>query len=119
MPQESLSWMMDPLGVIVELYDTGGQQVVRLPDPSGGRFDAAGDFDRLLPSFDAAYPVLGTIEPYGDTSLVSVHVTQLLQELDTLLPMARPGPERRGLLRLQSLAFACAEVGRVLVFRGD
>ena len=37
-----------------------------MPDPNGGTFDAAGDFDRLL-EFHEELPAWSSIDPYGDT----------------------------------------------------
>lgn len=45
----------------------------------------------------------------------------LLAEIDILLDHARPGPERRGLLRLRMMADRCGNEGHrgLLVFVGD
>jgi hypothetical protein len=104
--------------VVVELH-CAGEQVTGLPDPNGGRFDAAGDFDSLLPTTDPAFPILGRIETYDDRSFDTSHMTQLLGEIDVLLPATLPGPAQRGLIRLRALASACAQRGGCLIFRGD
>lgn len=106
------------MGVQAYLYQAG-KRVTQLPDPSGGHFDAAGDFDRLLPA-GTAFAVLGQIDPYGDLELGPHTMPSLVAELDQLLPQARPGAERRGLLRLKTMALACqAATDTVLIFRGD
>jgi hypothetical protein len=47
-------------------------------------------------------------------------MSALSAEIDRLLPLARPGPEYRGLLRLRALAKACAgDPGTTIIFRGD
>lgn len=76
------------MGVIAELYGPTGA-IKNLDDPSGGRFDAAGDFDRLISRFFPA------------------QMSQLISEVDRLLPVAADGPDRRGLLRLRALATQC------------
>jgi hypothetical protein len=95
-----------------------GQSIAELEDPSGGHFDAAGDFDRLVPN--AGLPTLNQADPFGDLELRPAAMPPLIAEIGTLLAAARPGPEQRGLLRLRALAETCAETpGSVLVFRGD
>ena len=48
-------------GIDAELKVRG--QAVTLADPSGGTFNAAADFDRLLPVTQDAFPALGRIDP--------------------------------------------------------
>jgi hypothetical protein len=44
----------------------------------------------------------------------------LSAEIDRLLPLARPGPEHRGLPRLRALPQTCAATpGTTITFRGD
>lgn len=44
----------------------------------------------------------------------------LISEINRLLPLARQGPERRGLVRLRALAEQCAATpGTSVVFLGD
>jgi hypothetical protein len=91
-----------------------------LADPSGGTFDAAGDFDRLLPVTEGAFPVLGRIDPYGDVMVLDVDLAALASEADRLLERADHGPERRGLLRLRAMALeGQGEPGAELWFVGD
>ena len=77
------------------------------PALSGGTFDAAGDFDRWLDA--TALPVLGTVDPYADTPMSSREMPGLLRDVQTALCGAKDGPERRGLLRLQTLARRCLD----------
>jgi hypothetical protein len=96
------------------------RRVTDLVDPSGGHFDEAGDFDRLIPYGDTTYPVLGGVDPYDDLELPAGAMPQLIREVDRLLSHARPGPEHRGLLRLRTLAQACGQTTQgVLIFIGD
>lgn len=95
-----------------------GQPIAGLEDPSGGHFDAAGDFDRLIPN--AELPTLNTVDPFGDCELHPAAMPALIADVDRLLATARPGPEQRGLLRLRVIAGKCAKTpASVLVFRGD
>ena len=106
------------MGVRAELVIRG--QVITLADPSGGTFTAAGDFDRLLPVPAKSFPVLAKVDPYGDALLLGDEMAALASEVALLLTQAEPGPERRGLLRLQALVLAGqAETGAVLRFNGD
>jgi hypothetical protein len=96
------------VGVHVRMW-RGHEPVIHLPDPAGGWFDAAGDFDRLIPADDASFPVLGRADPYGDVELASEEMPELIAEIDRVLSGARPGPESNGLARLRVLAALCAE----------
>jgi hypothetical protein len=107
------------VGVIVELQ-MAGRAVRSLPDPMGGSFDAAGDFDRLIVQPDIASSLLGRIDRYGETRLAPVEMSLLIREIDDLLVDARPGPEQHGLVRLRALALRCSQQqGAELVFVGD
>jgi hypothetical protein len=81
-----------------------GQRVVGLSDPTGGKFDAAGDFDHLLPLDKDAYPVLSRIDPNGVADFGASEMAAIVGEVDSALALAKAGPEHRGLLRLQALA---------------
>lgn len=102
-------------------------QIVALPDADGRTFDAAGDFDRLLPMEtqlplrDAPeLPVLSRIEAYADVEFSSQDMPAIEQEAGRLLPLAKPGPEVRGLQRLCTLARHGANLpGAVLHVQGD
>jgi hypothetical protein len=106
------------VGIIAELQ-IAGRPVRALPDPTGGSFDAAGDFDRLIERPDPDCPVLGSIDPYGETRLVSAEMGPFIQEIDRLLVQARPGAEQHGLARLRMLALRCSQHDAELVFIGD
>jgi hypothetical protein len=105
------------VGIHAHLH-LNGQPIAGLEDPSGGHFDAAGDFDRLIPN--AEFPTLSKVDVFGDLELRPVAMPALIAEIDKLSPTGRPGPEQRGLLRLRALAEKCAETpASVLVFHGD
>ncbi len=82
----------------------GGELVVGLPDPSGGTFDAAGDFDRLLPLNPDAFPILSRIDPEGVAEFGPSEMAAIVDEAERVLALVKAGPERRGVLRLQALA---------------
>ena len=54
------------MGLSVILRTDRGEQVRGLDDPNGGTFDAAGDFDRLLPDdTNVSYRLIRSVDPYG------------------------------------------------------
>jgi hypothetical protein len=97
------------VGVVATLEVDG--HVVRLSDPSGGTFDAAGDFDRLL-QFASALPMLSRVAERGDVHFSSSELASVRDEVSSLLELARGGQERRGLLRLHALASYGSQVPR-------
>jgi hypothetical protein len=101
-----------------ELRTANGVAVRELLDPSGGTFDAAGDFDRLL---GGAEGLLRYVDPYGDTVFNRVQAPDLIRDID-LLAMAAgvTAVERRGLDRLRIMAEQLRDsVHRYLWFIGD
>jgi hypothetical protein len=109
----------DGVGIQVVLVRSS-RVVTGLQDPSGGRFDAAGDFDRVLPTADERFAVLNHVEPYGDTVLRPSDMDGFLDEVDRLLKVSNEGSERRGLLRLRALAMVCRDApDSQLRFMGD
>ena len=99
--------------------DSQGREAFNFVDPTGGTFDAAGDFDRLLGQ-RGVWRVWSRIEEHGETHLGATEAAELLADLDGLQAIAREGPESRGLARLRVMAEDCiADPGAVLVFRGD
>jgi len=82
----------------------GGEPVVGLPDPSGGTFDAAGGFDRLLPLNPDAFPILSRIDPEGVAEFGPSEMAAMVDEAERALALVKAAPERRGVLRLQALA---------------
>lgn len=99
--------------------EASGVVVRALPDPSGGTFDAAGDFDRFLDD-RTTYPALGSIDPYADVILDRSLLPQLLADVDAATSEAVEGREARGLRRLRVLAERClADDALTLVVIGD
>ena len=89
------------MGVEVTLH-RDGERLSGLPDPNGGSFDAAGDFDALIGSSDL--PILGSLDPYSDATLDALLIDDLIADVDNALETARPGPLLRGLRRLRVMA---------------
>ncbi|PGH42338.1 hypothetical protein GA0070622_1842 [Micromonospora sediminicola] len=107
------------MGVQASLWQAG-RQLIGLPDPAGGTFDAAGDFDRVLGREESSFPLLSRVDPYGDVQFMPFDMPQLLSEIERLLPSARQEPERRGLERLRILAEVCATMTDAsIAFVGD
>ena len=107
------------MGMDVRLLDDQGHPQLGLPDPAGGTFDAAGDFDRLLELRDELR-VWSGVDPYAETRVTGSDATALLGELDHLDNAAHGGPERRGLARLRVMAERCRDDDRLaLLFVGD
>ncbi|GAA0947771.1 hypothetical protein GCM10009554_44770 [Kribbella koreensis] len=107
------------MGIRAELVGAGGA-VVRLPDPAGGTFDAAGDFDELVPVDATEYPVLSQVEPFDDKSFSPAEMDRLIVEIDRLVVSATSDLQRKGLLRLRALALTCRDSpGSTLRFVGD
>jgi hypothetical protein len=86
-------------------------RAVTVPDPAGGTFDAAGDFDRLLPMRgplpaepSSLLPVLSRVNPDGGVEFNSEDMAAIVEETVSLQGKAKPGPESRGLARLRALA---------------
>ncbi|KQP84110.1 hypothetical protein ASF35_04010 [Aeromicrobium sp. Leaf291] len=113
------------VGIYVELRDETGDVVAGLPDPSGGIFDAAGDFDRFIDRYPYneakdGLPVLESLDPYGTTVTPSGVMAKVISECVRATALATDGPERRGLLRLRTLAEECSRrPGSALHWIGD
>src|SRR4051812_34516511 len=111
--------------ILVSLRIDG--EAVTMPDPSGGYFNAAGDFDRLLPMENQigiehlpGLATLSRIEAYADVEFTREDLAAVAQEAAALLPYAKPGPEARGLQRLRALAeHGALTPGAVLLVQGD
>ena len=113
------------MAIHVGLRDQTGRARTGLTDPSGGTFDAAGDFDRFVDHppcghVAAGLPIIGSIDPFGDTKLPSGVMGQLIAECARALTLAKNGTERRGLLRLRVLAEECSrDPNSALFWIGD
>jgi hypothetical protein len=102
----------------VELRTERGDAVRNLSDPSGGTFDAAGDFDRLLGGTDG---LLRYVDPYGDTVFNGIQAADLVGEIERLATSDNVTDlERRGLDRLRVMAERCRDAVHLYIwFIGD
>jgi hypothetical protein len=102
-------------------------QIVALPDVDGRTFDAAGDFDRLLPMETQPplrdtpdLPFFSRVEVYADVEFSSPEMPAIEHEARSLMPLATLGPEVRGPQWLSALARYGANLqGAVLHVQGD
>jgi hypothetical protein len=85
--------------VCVVLIDADGRPQI-LADPSGGTFDAAGDFDRLIGEY-AELPMWSSLYAEERWTFEGDDLAALLRDLDILDTHARAGTEVRGFLRLR------------------
>jgi hypothetical protein len=90
-----------------------------MSDPSGGLFDSAGDFDRLLRRRVAEPSLLNSVDLHGEMLVSCEAMPDLIAEVDLLLEQAIPGPEHRGLMRLRAMAVRCRDQHGQLLFIGD
>jgi hypothetical protein len=108
------------VGISAVVETEGGEQVRALPDPAGGTFDAAGDFDRVLPEDDDSFPMLKLVDPDGDTVFAATQLKDLVAEIDRLGNLTLKPIERRGLERLRVMAEVCRQQPNLrLRFLGD
>jgi len=100
--------------IVVELRTERGEVVRGLGDPSGGTFDASGDFDRLLPGDGA---LLRYVDEYGDTVFNKLQMNDLISDVDRLAAREDLKPiERRGLDRLRVIAETCRDAVHLYVW---
>ena len=108
------------MGVVATLVDANGGQVRGLPDPAGGTFDAAGDFDRLLSEPVRQLRTSCDVDLYGSTAFTRVHMDDIVSDIEILETAGVSSIERRGLERLRVLAESCRDGrGVSITFRGD
>jgi hypothetical protein len=98
------------MGIHVELLDNAGHVRRHLPDPTGGDFDSAGDFDRLLHA-TAGGSVFDLLDEDDDVTLESDQMDELIAGIAELISEGVQPAERRGLMRLRAMAQACARDG--------
>jgi hypothetical protein len=107
------------VGVTSEVRDLDGRRVA-LDDPLGGTFDAAGDFDRVIPADRANLPARSSIDPYGEWVVPVDRLGALADEVAALRGDAKPGPEDHGLIRLEKQIEACLSRPDLrLILQGD
>lgn len=108
------------MGVEAYLRTESGEAIRGLPDPAGGTFDAAGDFERLIPYEDRSFRLLCYVNPYGDTVFNTVQMEDLLGDLERLAALNPKPIEKRGLDRLRVISERCrSEPHEYVWFVGD
>src|SRR4051794_40908576 len=94
------------VGIQVTLHRAG--RVSALPDPNGGSFDAAGDFDatvRLVRSAGHRQPA-----PIRGRDAGLDGDADLIAEVDEALRGSRPGPKSSGQIRARTAAWECVAI---------
>jgi hypothetical protein len=106
--------------VRVVLVDADGRPQ-SVDDPAaGGRFDAAGDFDRLIGIDAQQLPMWSSLYAQEDWTFEEDDLAGLLEDLDVLETRAVAGPEQHGLARLRRLAEAAlTNPALTLEWRGE
>src|SRR5205085_4551480 len=108
------------MGISAVLRDEAGKQVRDLVDPGEGTFDAAGDFDGVLPQRDSDFALLKYVDPYGDTVFNATQMPDLLGDIARLRGDELRPVEERGLARLHVIAERCRDGVHLYVwFSGD
>lgn len=98
---------------------------IELQDELGGRIDGVDDPQNLLKTLlpitgDDAYPFLGSLDPYGDTSFNGLQMQRFLTEWATVSDKAKTGEEQALIAAVESLAQRCRDGLHVyLKFIGD
>lgn len=111
--------------IVAELLDPDGQVVRGMEDPAGGTFDAAGDFDDLLPlvasqDHGASCQVVGSVDPDAVLDVRSNQMDDLLMDIIAMAELATNPRARRGLDRLRVMAERCKQAqGTRIRFVGD
>lgn len=113
------AWYISVVPIVAIVRTESATQIRQLVDPTDGTFDAAGDFDRLIPGY--ATGLLAGVDPYADTVFNAVQAPAVAREAEQLLLREDlTAIERRGLLRLAVLAeYVSAAAHCYLWFIGD
>ncbi len=100
------------MSLTVELRDAKGNVIRRI-------VEGANDLTKLMPPMDDPdFPMLGLLDPYGDTFFSGTQMRRVIPELRKLRDLTLHPPPV--LDELDDLASECAEgVHRFLVFVGD
>lgn len=93
--------------ISVNLVDSEGRLIRRIPDPEGTIFDGAGGFDRFLEESTRS-DVWRLFDPEGIVVLNRGDAQEILDEVPKFLELARNKIELNGLSRLLLLANMCA-----------
>jgi hypothetical protein len=102
------------VGLGIELQDEFGARVASVGDPRNL-------LARLLPPvLDEGYPMLGSIDPYGDTTFNNLQMKRFLTEWAGIVAKAGTSEEQALVHEIEKLAHRCSnEVHLYLKFIGD
>jgi len=76
--------------------------------------------NRLLPLEDPRFPLLGCVDPYGNTIFNGLQMRPLLEELDRLAAGCKSDVAKEALLQIRELAVQCRDHPHLYVrFIGD
>jgi hypothetical protein len=98
----------------IELQDEHGERLESVVDPTNllGRL--------LPPNDDRSYPMLASIDPYGDTVFNRVQIERFLVEWAAISTSAQSSEERSLVAAVEKMALRChGEVHLYLKFIGD
>jgi hypothetical protein len=102
------------MGLGIELQDEQGETLVSVADPTNllGKL--------LPPNDDRSYPMLASIDPYGDTVFNRVQIERFLVEWAAISTGAHSSEERCLVAIVEKMALRChAEIHLYLKFIGD
>jgi hypothetical protein len=101
------------VGINIELQDEFGGTLESLPDSQN-------ILGELLPTNEDAYPMLTSIDPYGDTVFNRIQMQRFLREWRVFAANAGSADELSFFAAVESLAVRCSEdVHLYLKFIGD
>ncbi|MBV9613081.1 MAG: hypothetical protein JO091_11450 [Acidobacteriaceae bacterium] len=102
------------MGFGIELKDEWGAQLDTVADPQN-------ILDRLLPvPGDSSNPMLGSIDPYGDTVFNVIQINWFLSEWSAVLAKAQTAEEQELTSKITAMAQRVRDgIGLYLKFVGD
>jgi hypothetical protein len=101
------------MGLDIELHDERGERLRSVGDPQNL-------LPRLLPDDAEAYPMLASIDLYGDTVFNRIQMGRFLREWETVSAKAQSDDERTLVGMIESMGARCRdEVHLYLKFIGD
>ncbi len=102
------------MGLNIELQDEHGGRIAGVDDPRNL-------LGALLPQLgNDAYPILGSIDPYGDTTFNNLQMRRFLHEWATVTQKPSTADEQLLVSTIEALARRCRdEVHTYLKFIGD
>ena len=103
------------MGLEIQLQGEFGNQIEGIADPKD-------HLARLLPPYEqsASYPLLASIDPYGDTVFNRLQIPRFLSEWAEVVSKARRQEEQWLVSEIDRLARRCSdEVHTYLKFIGD